>query len=89
MNTAAHVKNLRKIMRDFEDRKISSAQLGREIFVVAREVDSATQARLRQNLEKLGNQVTSLAERSLTSSVHAEVLALADELSAELAEFGY
>jgi hypothetical protein len=87
--TVAQAKALRKKVRDFEDRKISAADLGRAIFFVAREVDSSTELRLRQSLEKLGNQVRSLAEQSLTSSVHADVLALADDVSAELAEFGY
>lgn len=87
--TPAQAKRLRTRIREFEDRKISSADLGREIFSAAREVVNPSELRLRQTLEKLGNRVTVLSEQALMSSVRSEVLAAADEVNAELAEFGY
>lgn len=83
------VQHLRSHIRKFEDRKVTAAVLGREIFYVAREIDASTEAPLRQALEFLGNRVTSLAEQSRVDSVHDQILQAVDEIESELSDWGY
>lgn len=83
------VRKLRSRIREFEDRKISGADLGREIFHVAREVDAIEESGLRRSLEGFGNRVTVLAEQGLTASVHPRILEVVDQVEAELVHWGY
>jgi hypothetical protein len=83
------IKRLRSRIREFEDKKISGGDLGREIFHVAREVADPSEASLRRSLEAMGNRVTSLSEQSLTEYVHPRILSVVDELESELVLWGY
>lgn len=83
------VKKLRSRIREFEDRKISGADLGREIFHVAREVDGIEESGLRRSLEGFGNRVIVLAEQGLTTQVHPKILEVVDQVESELTHWGY
>ena len=80
---------LRKRIREFEDRKISPADLAREVQVLAREINDDRESGLRRTLERLGNRINVLAERGLSTNVHRDVLEVVDELVNELVDFGY
>ena len=82
-------RQLRTRIRDFEDRKITAAELSREIFFAAREVSAPSEANLRQRLEILGNRVSSLVEESLTDHVHPKILKVVDDIESELVRWGY
>ena len=83
------VKRLRSRIREFEDRKISGADLSREIYFVAKEVAETGEAPLRRALEGLGNKVAVLVERGLVETVHPEILQVVDEVESELVDWGY
>ena len=82
-------KILRMRIREFEDRKISAADLAREVFFIAREITDDRESGLRRALERHGNRILSLNERSLGAQVHSEVLEVVDEIVNELVHFGY
>jgi hypothetical protein len=81
--------NLRRYIREFEDRKISAAILSREIHYAARELADPSEATLRRSLEQHGNRVLGLVELSITEPVHPRVLKVVDELESELVRWGY
>lgn len=83
------IHSLRAKIREFEDRKISGAQLSREIFHAAREIPGEEDGQLRRTLEFSGNRVMSLSERSLAQPVHQQILDVVDHIEAELVERGY
>jgi len=83
------IQRLRIRIREFEDRKITGADLSREIFFVAREVADADEAPLRRAMEGLGNKVAGLVEQGLVTSSHPKILEVVDELESELVEWGY
>ncbi len=83
------VKQLRKRIRDFEDKKISGGDLGREIYHLAREVADPSEATLRRSLETLGNRVLVLSEQSIVEQVHPKILNVVDDLESELVQWGY
>ena len=82
-------KLLRKRIREFEDRKISAADLAREVHFAAREIKDGREAGLRRALERHGNRINALNERGLGSHITREVLEVIDELMNELVDFGY
>jgi len=78
------IQRLRRSIRAFEDRKIGGAELSREVYYVAREIDGTDQGQLRRTLEGLGNRVANLAERGVVAQVRPEIMNVADEIIAEL-----
>jgi len=80
------LENLRTTIRKFEDRKITPAQLGREVLHAANSIHDPSRARLRQTLARLGNRCVSLAERGLHDDVAHELRAVVDDLVAELVD---
>lgn len=80
------VQKLRAQMRAFEEKKISAAALGRSVFHAARQMHDPREASLRQTLERLGNRLTVLAERSLHDDVQNELRSIVDDLHAELVQ---
>ena len=84
------MQRLRDAIREFEDRKITAADLSRAVFHAAREIEaSGEESRLRRALERHGNRVASLGEESLSGSKHPQILKIVDALEAELVEWGY
>jgi len=83
------MKQFRSRIRAYEDRKITGADLSREIFHVAREVNGEEEAILRRSLEGLANRVVVLVERGLVDDVRSEILEVLDEIESELGEWGY
>lgn len=80
---------LRSRIREFEDRKITGADLSREVFFVAREVHDADEAALRRALEIMGNKMAVLVERGTANQTHREILEVVDDIESELVEWGY
>ena len=74
------IKRLRSVVQKFEDRKITVAQLGREVLHVANGLQDGRQSALRMALVRLGYRFTSLAERSLRDDVQDEVRGWVDDL---------
>jgi hypothetical protein len=83
------VQHLRSHIRKFEDRKITAADLSREIYYVAREVNAESEAPLRRSLEFLANRVSVLVEQSRVEQVHDQILNTVDEIESELGDWGY
>ncbi len=81
-------RDLRKYIREFEDRKITGAILCREIFHAACEVNGETEAPLRRALEMLGNRIMALAEERKTGPSPA-ALKIVDEVESHLIDWGY
>ena len=86
--TPVMVQTLRKYIREFEDRKITSAVLSRQIFHAAREVDGLAEAPLRRALEMLGNRIMALAEERIAGPSPA-ALKIVDEVESHLVDWGY
>ena len=80
---------LRARIRAFEDRKISAADVSREVYHFAREVNGEDQGQFRRSLEMLGNRIMVLDERSRTESVREDILTVIEELESELREWGH
>ncbi len=83
------IRRFRSYIRDFEDRRITAADLSREIFHVAREVADPSEAPLRRRLETLANRANNLVEGSLSEPVHAKILQVVDDIEYELTRWGY
>lgn len=83
------VLSLKNRIRDFEDRKISGADLSREVLHVAREIFDPEETNLKRALQILGNKIMSISERGQASGSHAKVLELVDQIQNELNEQGY
>lgn len=77
-------KKLKSRIRDFEDRRISMADLGREVFHTAREIQADDDANLRRALERLANRLTVLSEESRSSNARSQAIELVDELNSHL-----
>lgn len=83
------IRRLRDIIREYEDRKVSSLDLSKEAFHAARALVDPGEAPLRRSLERFGNRVSALSEGSLTQRNHRQVLKVVDDLEAELVHWGY
>jgi hypothetical protein len=83
------IKILKSKIRLFEDRKISAADLAREIYHVAREIHDPDEANLRRALEMIGNKIAVIGERGKAQQNHSEVLELVDQIQNELIDQGY
>lgn len=83
------IKTLKSKIRLFEDRKISAADLAREIYHVAREIYDPGEAGLRRSLEIIGNKIAVIGERGRAQQNHSEVLELVDQIQSELIDQGY
>lgn len=83
------IKRLRSRIREFEDRKITGADLSREIYYVAREIADADEAQLRRALEGIGNRIAVLVEQGRSMQVHPKILEAVDQIESELIDFGY
>ena len=83
----SEIQFLKNRIRDFEDRKISGADLSRDVYFVAREIFDPDEANLRRALEKIGNRIAVLSERG--GGHYAEILTMVDEIQAELVDTGY
>jgi hypothetical protein len=83
------IKTLKSKIRLFEDRKISAADLAREIYHVAREIYDPEEAGLRRALETIGNKIAVIGERGRAQQSHSEVLELVDQIQSELIDQGY
>lgn len=81
-------RRLRARIREFEDRKITGADLSREIYLVAREIESESESVLRRKLEQLGNQVAAVVEQDFVTH-SPKILKVVDQLESELVEWGY
>lgn len=82
------INHVRERIREFEDRKITAAQLQRDIIHAAREIADNEEASLRRLVERTGMRVGNLSEPG-RSHAHAEFLKIVDEFEANLVEMGY
>jgi|GEM_PF-5481481 len=85
----SEIKYLKSKIRLFEDRKISAADLSREVYYVAREIFDPDEANLRRTLEVIGNKIAVIGERGRGLQSHSEVLELVDQIQSELIDQGY
>ncbi len=85
----AEAKYLKARIRLFEDRKISAADLARDVHFVAREMFDPEDGPLRRALEMLGNKIAVIGERGRADQSHSAVLSLVDEIQSELVDRGY
>lgn len=83
------MESLKAKVRDFEDRKISMADLSREVFHAAREIQADGSAELRRSLERIGNRLMSLSEGGLSGEGRRKAIELVDELNDYLIDAGY
>lgn len=81
------LKRLRASILKYEDRKMTAAQLGRDILHVAGSIHDPTQARLRQTLSRLGQRFVALSERAMQDDVQSDLRATIDDLHDELLDF--
>nr|HMN70227.1 hypothetical protein [Bdellovibrionales bacterium] len=64
------------------------ADLSREIFHIAREIDAEGEPLLRRRLEMFGNQVSAVISQDFAEPT-PRVLKLVDQIESELVEWGY
>lgn len=86
---SAEVAHLKKRIREFEDKKISAADLSRDVYFVAREMFDPEDGPLRRALEGLGNKIAVIGERGRAQQSHSELLDLVDQIQGELIDHGY
>lgn len=77
---------LRTSIRKFEDRKITVAQLGRDVMHAAHQIREGEYSPIRMALVRLANRLIGLAERSLHDDVNDEIRGYIDELHEQLVD---
>lgn len=87
--TPSSIDRLKFSIQEFEDRKITGADLSRRIFNAARDLHEQEDSGLRRSLEGIGNKISVITERGRAQQSYRQVLDLVDEICSALVERGY